>query len=65
VKRENSLIQHIRNQLGQNADRINDALNQLQIEMNQKDALITQYRSVKQSYPQWEQVKSITPSHPV
>jgi len=63
----NSLIQHIREQISlqpQDGNRINDALSQLQIEMNQKDALITQYRAVKESYPQWEKVKSTTPSHP-
>ena len=72
MKQENSLIRHVRDQVSwlrsqmgpQNADRINDALNQLQIEMNQKDALISQYRAVKESYPQWEKVKATTPSHP-
>lgn len=49
----------------QDTDRINDALSQLQIEMDQKDALIAQYRAVKESYPKWEKVKSTTPSHPV
>ena len=72
MKQENNLIRHVRDQVSwlrkqmgpQNADRINDALNQLQIEMNQKDALIEQYRAVKESYPQWEKVKSTKPSHP-
>ena len=72
MKQENSLIRHVRDQVSwlrmqlgpQNADRINDALNQLQIEMNQKDALIEQYRAVKNSYPKWEKIQSTTPSHP-
>ncbi len=72
MKQENNLIRHVRDQVSwlrsqmgpQNADRINDALNQLQIEMNQKDALIEQYRAVKESYPKWEKVKATKPSHP-
>lgn len=59
------LIQQLIAVDSQDTDRINDALSQLQIEMDQKDALIAQYRAVKESYPTWEKVKSATPSHPV
>ena len=76
MKQENDLIRHVRDQVSwlrlrmvgtgelRQTDRINDTLHQLQIEMNEKDALIEQYRAVKKSYRQWEKVKSTTPSHP-
>ncbi len=48
----------------QNADKINNALNKLELEMHQKDTLINQYREVKECHRQWEEVRSVMPSHP-
>ncbi len=61
------LIQEIRDYVKmqpKNADKINDALNKLELELHQKDTLIAMYREVKERHRQWEEVKSVMPSHP-